>query len=176
MLTKNILVVDDNLSFRRRFARSFADRGYQVGEAETLIEACDYIKNHQKSYVVLDLKLEKESGLDILRELKKIDHTTRIIVLTGYGTISTAVEALKLGAENYLTKPVDTDTVLRAFSEINSENQNAVPMPKLEQVEWEHINRVIEETQGNITRAAKILGLHRRSLQRKIAKNPNKLK
>ncbi|RIL07566.1 MAG: two-component system response regulator, partial [Proteobacteria bacterium] len=113
-----------------------------------------------------------ESGLDLLGEISALSKA-KVVVLTGYGSIATAVEAVKLGAVNYLTKPVNADTVLAAFEK---SAPSRVEIPDLAQVEWEHIQRVVNEYNGNISRASKVLGLHRRSLQRKLAKNPGRLK
>jgi two-component system response regulator RegA len=116
-------------------------------------------------------------GLDIVRELRKLDETTCIIVLTGYGSIATALTATKLGANHYLSKPADADEILNAFQKITSGHGDAfsetsIPVPSLARVEWEHIQRVLADCGGNISQAAKLLGLHRRSLQRKLSKYP----
>jgi two-component system, response regulator RegA len=105
----------------------------------------------------------------------KIDSSLKIIVLTGFGTISSAVNAVKLGAINFLTKPIDADGILSAFKQKNIENETQIQTPHLAQVEWEHIQRVMQEHDGNISKASKALGLHRRSLQRKLGKNPFKI-
>lgn len=172
---ESILVIDDDTVFRRRLARAFSDRGFSVAEASNGSEALDCLEQERVSLVVLDLKLEKESGLLILRQLREIDDSIRVVVLTGYGTITTAVDAVKAGAVNYLTKPVDADTVLRAFYPPREQKSDHVDTPHLAQVEWEHIQRVMKDCDGNVTQASKALGLHRRSLQRKLSKNPKQL-
>lgn len=171
-----ILVVDDDEIFRRRIARAFRDRDYTVVEGGTIREAIDQTQVSSVDYALVDLKIGNESGLDLLQQLRKLNDAMKVVVLTGYGTIATAVDAVKLGAVNYLSKPVDADTALAAF-QAHAPTQNApVATPHLEQVEWEHIQRVIRDFDGNISKASKALGLHRRSLQRKLAKNPTKLR
>ena len=124
----------------------------------------------------MDLRLPDGHGLDVVAELHAIDATTRIVVLTGYGAIATAVESLKRGASDYLTKPVDADQVaVRASTQDHERAGHArasSPCPSLARVEWEHIQRVMTECQGNVSQAARVLGLHRRSLQRKLSKYP----
>jgi len=123
---------------------------------------------------VLDLKMPGRSGLDLLREMKEHDPATKIIILTGYGSIATAVDATKLGAAGYLPKPVDADEVMAAFNREIGEVSPTKPMetPSLARAEWEHINRVLSDCGGNISEAARRLGIHRRSLQRKLQKYP----
>jgi two-component system, response regulator RegA len=170
-----ILIIDDDQTFCSRLARAFRDRGLFVKEAHDSLTAYQLIQSFKPKRVILDLKLAKESGLVILKELMRLDHTLKIVVLTGYGTISTAVEAVKLGAINYLTKPIDSDSILAAF-DISPKTKSEIDAPQLAQVEWDHIQRVIHDCGGNITQASKVLGLHRRSLQRKLAKTPNSLR
>lgn len=114
------------------------------------------------------------SGLEVVRGLHEVDQATRIVVLTGYGSIATAVEAVKLGATHYLTKPASVDDLIAAFDRGASGETTAPPgeVASLARVEWEHINRVLQECGGNISQAARLLGVHRRSLQRKLSKYP----
>jgi two-component system response regulator RegA len=125
---------------------------------------------------IVDLRLRGESGLDIVKNLRESDSTISIIVLTGYGSIATALEAVRRGADHYLSKPVDVDQILAAYETVNStESGESVPpstVPSLARVEWEHIQRVLTDCGGNVSQAAKLLGLHRRSLQRKLLKFP----
>ena len=122
---------------------------------------------------VVDLRLPGQSGLEVVRDLKALDPTTDIVVLTGYGSIATAVESVRLGARTYLTKPADADQVLAAFGgHADSTGPTTASVPSLARVEWEHINRVLADCGGNISQAARLLGIHRRSLQRKLAKRP----
>ena len=119
---------------------------------------------------LIDLRLENDSGLAVLRDLKELDPSTVIVVLTGYGSIATAVEAIKLGAASYLTKPADADQIMSAFEGVQPPEDLLVP--SLARVEWEHIHRVLTDCSGNISQAARALGIHRRSLQRKLARYP----
>jgi len=120
------------------------------------------------------LKLPVGSGLDVVRGLHAIDPTTRIVVLTGYGSIATALESVKLGATHYLTKPVDADQVLAAFEGRDvAQDPPTVEVPSLARVEWEHIQRILNDCDGNVSQAARLLGIHRRSLQRKLSKFPS---
>lgn len=171
----SILIIDDDDIFRRRLAQAFADRELAVSQASNSAAALNLARIERPHRIVLDLRLKNESGLELLTRLRALDPLVEILVLTGYGTIATAVEALKAGAVNYLTKPVNADGVLQGFN-ANSKSPSAVETPHLDQVEWEHIQRVVNEYGGNISRASKALGMHRRSLQRKLAKNPAKLR
>jgi two-component system response regulator RegA len=174
----SILIVEDDEMFRQRLARAMIDRGLEVRTAadapEALVEAR---KGEPPELAVVDLRMPGGSGLDVVRELKALEPAMRILVLTGYGSIATAVEAIKIGATNYLTKPADADqilTVLQAGAQQDSNDGDAAePLtPSLARTEWEHIQRVLADCGGNISEAARRLGLHRRSLQRKLGKNP----
>jgi two-component system, response regulator RegA len=177
-LPRSMLIVEDDDVFRRRLAQAFADRGFEVREARDADEALDAARHDTPEFVVVDLRMPGRSGLDVVRELKALDAATSIVVLTGYGSIATALEAVRLGAQHYLTKPADVDAILAAF-ERGAEGAAvaadvAIPMetPSLARVEWEHINRVLMDCNGNVSQAARVLGLHRRSLQRKLSKFP----
>jgi two-component system, response regulator RegA len=170
----SVLIVEDDERFRERMAKALTSRGCEVravGSAEDALAAA----NHESPELALvDLKLPGASGLDVVRELHAIDATTRIVVLTGYGSIATALESVKLGAINYLTKPVDADQVLAAFEGKAVPSEAAqVTVPSLARVEWEHIQRVLADCEGNVSQAARLLGIHRRSLQRKLSKFPS---
>jgi two-component system response regulator RegA len=118
----------------------------------------------------VDLRLPGDSGLRVIRELKALDTSTVVVVLTGYGSIATAVESMKLGAASYLTKPADADQIVAAFE--GTQPGPDVEAPSLARVEWEHIQRILADCGGNVSQAARVLGIHRRSLQRKLAKYP----
>jgi len=124
---------------------------------------------------IVDLRMPRSSGLSVVRRLYALDATTRIVVLTGYGSIATALDAVRSGATHYLTKPADIDEVLAAFDRDDGPAQvlPATTVPSLDRVQWEHIERVLADCEGNVTRAARLLGIHRRSLQRKLAKHPS---
>jgi len=177
----SILLVDDDETFRSRLAQAFARRGYEVRQAGTGVEAVAEAARESPEQAVIDLRMPGPlDGLGTLRGILDADPTTRCVVLTGYGSIATAVEALRLGAIHYLTKPADVDDLVDAFTSAPGEGRSAKArdpsrpgsVPTLARVEWEHIQRVLAEVDGNVSQAARLLGIHRRSLQRKLAKNP----
>jgi two-component system response regulator RegA len=171
---RSLLVVDDDVTFRTRVVRAFRDRGLEVTAAGDYDEAIAAAQVDTPELALVDLRLPTRSGLDVVRRLKELDETTIIVVLTGYGSIATAVESVKLGAATYLTKPVDADQILAAFNgEMPSSNPHATyAVSSLARVEWEHIQRVLADCGGNLSQAARLLGIHRRSLQRKLSKDP----
>ena len=154
-------------------AQAFESRGYDVTAAGDYDEAVASAEHDAPEFALVDLRLPGPSGLRVVEKLHAIDPSTAIVVLTGYGSIATALEAVKLGAKHYLTKPADADDVIGAFGdEAPADPSKAIEAPSLARVEWEHIQRVLTDCDGNISRAAKKLGIHRRSLQRKLAKYP----
>jgi two-component system response regulator RegA len=172
----SILIVDDDRVLRERLARAFRERGYEVATAENVDQALSLVSQDSPEMAVVDLRMPGRSGLELIRELHKIDPQTKIIVLTGYGSIATAVEAVRLGAANYVAKPADVDDLLAAFARAEGPPLAAAELdyaaPSLARAEWEHINRVLADCAGNISEAARRLGIHRRSLQRKLQKYP----
>jgi two-component system response regulator RegA len=176
MPEKTILLVDDEELFRERLAKAFQRRDFTVFSAADYDEAVALIAAHKPLLAVVDLKMPGKSGLELIAEAKKMNPEMRIVVLTGYGSIATATEAVKLGALYYLPKPADLDDILAAFSrdpdlEIQIDDES-IRAPSLARAEWEHINRVLADCGGNISYAAKRLGIHRRTLQRKLQKYP----
>jgi len=176
---RSVLIVEDDAALRRRLARAFRDRGYEAREASDYDSAIESARRDTPEFIVVDLRMPGRSGLDVIRDVKALDPTTTAVVLTGYGSIATALEAVKLGATNYLTKPADVDQIIAAFDPGGGRpqtNQDTVDLPEnvptLARVEWEHINRVLSDCGGNVSQAARLLGIHRRSLQRKLAKYP----
>ncbi len=171
-----LLVVDDDETFRERLARALGDRGLEVRMAGDFTSGLQAAAVDPPEMAIVDLKMPGRSGLDLVRELRALDASTRIVVLTGYGSIATAVEAMKLGARHYLTKPADADEILAALGAGAEEEVAPGPAvggtPSLARAEWEHIHRVLADCAGNVSEAARRLGLHRRSLQRKLARNP----
>src|SRR4051812_40049783 len=173
---RSVLVVDDDEVFRSRLVRAFTERGFDARGASDYQNAIDMAQVESPEYAVVDLRMPGKSGLEVVKALKTLDPTTNIVVLTGYGSIATAIEAVRLGATHYLTKPADVDDILGGFARAHTppgelpEIQHEVP--SLARAEWEHINRVLADCAGNISQAARLLGLHRRSLQRKLAKHP----
>jgi len=172
----SLLIVEDDEVLGERLATAFTSRGFDVRSARTAAEAEHQINEDPPELVVLDLRVGQDNGLALIPILKQADPATRVVVLTGYGSIATAVEAVKRGATQYLTKPADADEILAAFAgrDNQTESVSALPSMSLDRLEWEHINRVLLECGGNVSEAARLLGLHRRTLQRKLAKYPAK--
>jgi two-component system response regulator RegA len=169
-----VLIVEDDERFRERLARALSARGCDVRAVSSVDEAVAAASQESPELAVVDLKLPTGSGLDVVRAIHGIDPTTKIVVLTGYGSIATALESVRLGATHYLTKPVDADQVLAAFEGRGGAlEQPPVEVPSLGRVEWEHIQRVLADCDGNVSQAARLLGIHRRSLQRKLSKFPS---
>ena len=163
-----LLLVDDDGVYRERLAKAITARGYEVRTAADAEAAVALAEAESPELAVLDLRMPGESGLDLLRRLKAIDPTTKILMLTGYGSIATALEAVRLGAVHYLTKPVDVDEILAAFDWDGAPAETLdTETPSLARVEWEHLQRVLNDCEGNLSEAARRLGMHRRSLQRK---------
>jgi two-component system response regulator RegA len=171
---QSIILVDDEDHFRGRLVRAFTNRGYTVYQAANVDEALEKIKENRPAWALVDLKMPGKSGLDLIREAKDLMPTLKIVVLTGYGSIATATEAIKLGAHFYLPKPADVDDILNAFerdTDVPVESDQAdFEVPSLARAEWEHIQRVLNDCDNNITAAANKLGIHRRTLQRKLYK------
>ena len=174
------LLIDDNEVFRLRLSRALAARGWEVWTAEDGRAGLELARTYSPDLAVVDLRMPGMSGLDTVKELRALDETTCIIMLTGYGSIATALAATKLGASHYLSKPVDADQILSAYQKLTADNgvesvedlEAQTEVPSLARVEWEHIQRVLADCEDNISKAAKLLGLHRRSLQRKLSKYP----
>ena len=170
---RRLLIVEDDDVLRGRLARALGDRGFEVREAADAIGATRQASGEPPTHALVDLRLAGASGLDVVRALIGADRSMAVVVLTGYGSIATALEAVRLGARHYLTKPADVDEILAAFDrEPSGSPRGPSPVPTLARVEWEHINRVLADCGGNISEAARVLGIHRRSLQRKLAKLP----
>lgn len=173
-----ILIVDDEELFRERLSKAFSQRNFEVHSAQNYSEALQLTLDHQPDMAVFDLKMPGKSGIELLQEVKDIHPTMQVVVLTGYGSIATAIEAVKLGALSYISKPADVDDILSAFSKypssavaVESEDLKA---PSLARMEWEHISRVLQDCDDNISMASRRLGIHRRTLQRKLQKYPPK--
>ena len=170
-----LLLVEDDEPLRLRLAKALDQRGFEVRTAGSVADAEAALAKEIPEFVVLDLKVPDGVGLDLIPRFRQADPATRVVVLTGYGSIATAMEAVRLGATDYLTKPADADDVVAAFDRADvPRGATAAPFRpmSLDRVEWEHISRVLVETQHNVSEAARVLGIHRRSLQRKLAKYP----
>lgn len=173
-----VLVVDDDDAYRRQLGRALTSRALDVSVAANGEEAVAIAREHGVEGAVVDLRMPGMPGLEVVRELLALNPRARVVVLTGFGTIATAVEAIKLGAIDYLQKPARIDEIIAALAqEADSAEQSedlldAAAPPSLARAEWEYIHRVLDETGGNISETARRLGLHRRSLQRKLQKYP----
>ncbi len=177
--SRAVLVVDDDEVFRERLVAALVRRGHDARGAADGESALALARTDSPEWAIVDLRLDGVmDGLAIVRGLAAIDPATSIVVLTGYGSIATAVEALRSGARDYLTKPADVDRILAALEGRGGEAtaSDAAPsaVPSLARVEWEHIQRVLADCGGNVSQAARLLGVHRRSLQRKLFKFPAK--
>jgi two-component system response regulator RegA len=171
---RSVLVVDDDDLFRDRLVHALRERGFEALGAATAEAALEAAGRETPECAIVDLRMPRVSGLHVVRKLHELDPTTRIVVLTGFGSIATALDAVRSGAVHYLTKPADISEIIAAFDHDGSPSQEppTATVPTLDRVEWEHIDRVLVSCGGNITQAAALLGLHRRSLQRKLAKYP----
>lgn len=168
----SVLICDDDQSFRERLSKSFESKGIQTLLAINTADALGKITEAKVDSAILDLRMPGESGLVLLKGLLAKFPDLRAVILTGYGSISTAMEAVRLGAHNYLTKPASFQSILAAIS--SPAGQAAIgsaSLPSLEEVQNEYVNRILDQNDGNISRAARILGLHRRSLQRKLSRD-----
>ncbi len=173
MPDQTLLLVDDDDTFRERLAVSFRRRGYGVFTASNVPEARTVIMNQLPDLAVIDLKMPGENGLQLVRELHDLSPDIRVLVLTGYGSIATAVEAMRLGAIDYLTKPADAAQIEeKMLGNSALEHKEPPSIPSLDMVEWNHLQRVIHDCGGNISAAARTLGIERRTLQRKLQKYP----
>ncbi len=171
---KKLLLVDDDVSFCEVMHRALTRRGIEVVFCHTSAQALALVKSVSFSHALVDLKIAEESGLHLISELLQLHPQLPIIMLTGFASISTAVEAIKLGAINYFLKPISVDEVLKGF-EMGAATPVAQPMlqkPSLQRLAWEHIQKTLQEHQGNVSAAARALGVHRRTLQRKLQKRP----
>lgn len=172
---ETLLVVDDNSTFRERLIKAFERRGLRALGAGGYDEALEVAAGAPPHRAVVDLRMPGRSGLELVRDLLAAHPDVEIVVLTGYGSIATALDATRLGAVGYLTKPADADQILAAFdppAPLSAQSEEDPQAPSLARVEWEHIHRVLADCNGNISQAARVLGIHRRSLQRKLGKYP----
>lgn len=170
----HLLLVDDDPTFTRVLARAMERRGLRVSTAGSAEEGLALAEQDLPDYAALDLKMEGDSGLVLLPKLLALHPDMRVVILTGYSSIATAVEAIKRGACNYLCKPADADDVLTALLSEHADLDSLVPdnPMSVDRLQWEHIQRVLSEHAGNISATARALGMHRRTLQRKLQKRP----
>jgi len=174
-----VLVVDDDATFRNRLVAAMSARNFEAYGASNPAEARQMVARIHPHRAVLDMRMPGGSGLDLVLSLIEINPNLEIVMLTGYGSIATAIEAVRRGAVDYLTKPADADQILASFERVSERAAQSPPdsvpslsAPSLARVEWEHIQRVLADCHGNISQSARVLGIHRRSLQRKLSKYP----
>ena len=171
----SLLIVDDDGPFLRRLARAMETRGFTVEAAETVAEGIAKVRQRAPKYAVVDLRLGDGNGLDVIETIRQFRQDTRVIVLTGYGNIATAVTAVKLGAVDYLSKPADADDVFNALTQRPGEKADLPENPmSADRVRWEHIQRVYEMCERNVSETARRINMHRRTLQRILAKRAPK--
>jgi two-component system response regulator RegA len=172
MSERRLLIVEDDEGFARTLGRSFERRGYEVRTLDAPDGLGTAAAEFRPGFAVVDLRLGHASGLACVQQLHAIDPEMRIVVLTGFASIATAVEAIKLGATNYLTKPADTDDIERAFAAVegNAEARLTARPTSIKTIEWEHIHQTLADTGFNISETARRLGMHRRTLARKLGK------
>jgi two-component system response regulator RegA len=167
-----LLLVDDDEAFRDALAAALTRRGFAVTRAADAAEGEALARAQVFEYALVDVRMPGRSGIELVATLRSIDEGTRIVVFTGYGTIANAVAAMRAGAVDYLSKPVDAAMCARALLGHAAPEDDPDNLPSLERVEWEYLQRVLADCQGNVSEAARRLRMHRRSLQRKIAKHP----
>ena len=170
----SLLIVDDDIVFCEVLAKAMTKRGFSVHSAHTIEQAMAFAEISTPEYAIVDLKLSNDSGLTLVDKLRTLDPGTRIVMLTGYASVATAVEAIKLGATHYLAKPVDADEIMASFERITGNTDTPISTNPLSvgRLEWEYIHRILNENDNNISVTARILNMHRRTLQRKLAKKP----
>ena len=169
----SLLLVDDDATFCQVLSGALKNRGFVVTVAHSVEQALPLAQANPPEYAVVDLKMGGASGLTLIQALHELNAATRIVVLTGYASIATAVGAIKLGATQYLSKPANADEIVAAFGHLASpEAPLKAQITTVERLEWEHIQRVLQENQGNISATARALNMHRRTLQRKLMKRP----
>ena len=166
------LIVDDDTVFRDRMVNALVRLGHSGVAAPDVRSATELLRKDQFDRVVVDLRMPGPSGLELVSTIRESSPETPVVVLTGFGSIATAQEAIRRGALSYLTKPCSIERIVGAFEPVERLVPEKLPIPTLNQVEWDHIQRILADCGGNVTRAAKILGIDRRSLQRRLAKVP----
>ena len=172
---KSLLIVDDDNPFRERLARSMEKKGFQVSQAEGVKRGLDVLKTVKPAFAVVDLRLGDGNGLEVVKEIQKSNSKSRIVMLTGYGNIPTAVAAIKEGAIDYLAKPADADDVEKALlADPNTKAEPPENPMSADRVKWEHIHRVFELCNRNVSETARRLKMHRRTLQRILSKRSPK--
>jgi len=168
------LLIDDDELFLRTLQRSLQRRGIETTLAHDVASALEAARSRAFDFALVDLKIHKESGLRLIAPLRSARPEMRVVIMTGYASVATTVEAIKAGADDYLAKPVSIDAILRVLNDepqsTSGPDEAMIPLGRLE---WEHIQQALRETAGNISAAARLLGVQRRTLQRKLLKRPS---
>ncbi len=174
--TAKLIVIDDDETFAQVLSSALAKQGYNTVHALNCTQALELAQQTPPDYAIVDLRIGQESGLSLIKQLRSLNANMHILILTGYASIATAVEAIKLGAAHYLTKPADTRDIIKALQKQEADpdiEPSARPL-SVKRLEWEHLQKVLLDHDGNISAAARALGMHRRTLQRKLAKKPSR--
>ncbi|HEB87204.1 MAG TPA: response regulator transcription factor [Gammaproteobacteria bacterium] len=171
-----LIVIDDDETFAQVLSNTLNKQGYSAVHALDCTQALKLAQQTRPDYAIVDLRIGQESGLNLIQQLKSLNADIYILILTGYASIATAVEAIKLGAAHYLTKPAETREIIKALQKQDADpgvEPSAHPL-SVKRLEWEHLQKVLLDHDGNISAAARALGMHRRTLQRKLAKKPSR--
>lgn len=171
-----LLLVDDDKIYCDVLSEALEEKNYKVLIAHNIHSATKLISGGSLDYAVLDLSLNNESGLNLITPIKEENIDTRIVILTGYASITTAIEAIKLGATHYLTKPATAEDIVNALNKLEGDAETTIGKnpPSIKRLEWDHLQKVLLENDGNISATARALNMHRRTLQRKLSKRPVK--
>lgn len=176
MSEKNLIIIDDDEGLCDVLSRALARHDFNVSVSHTIAEAMNLSNTILFDYAVIDLRIGQDSGLEAVSQMIELFPDIKIVVLTGYASIATAVEAIKLGARQYLTKPAEVKDIVEGFGKESGDSSlqlDNAPM-SVKRLEWEHLQKVLQEHDGNISAAARAMGMHRRTLQRKLQKKPVK--
>ncbi len=173
---EKLIVIDDDETFASVLSAALAKQGYHTAHALNCAQALALAEQTRPDYAIVDLRIGQESGLSLIQQLIALNRNMHILILTGYASIATAVEAIKLGAAHYLTKPASTQEIIEALQkqQADPDVEPAARPLSVKRLEWEHLQKVLLDHDGNISAAARALGMHRRTLQRKLAKKPSR--
>lgn len=176
MMTNTVVIIDDDIAYSDALSQAFTKRDYEVSVAHNISDLNNISSLSEIGYGVVDLRIGEESGLQAIKLLLENNPAMKIVMLTAYASIATTVEAMKLGAVNYLTKPASVQDIIDKLSGDSNDNQTSIEESPLsvKRLEWEHLQKVLLEHNGNISAAARALNMHRRTLQRKLQKYPVK--
>lgn len=174
MNTKSLYLIEDDIVLSQTLARRLSKHGYEVNCHHDMATLLEMVSTYRADYFLVDLRLEEHSGLQLISEIRENNPDAKIIIMTGFASIATAVEAIKSGADDYLPKPLDFSVLMKVLNGesvevIDDEDENVM---SADRIEWEHIQKILQQNEGNVSATARALGMHRRTLQRKLAKRP----